>query len=217
VSTRERRRDRALARTDRVLAEVGSQIRTARTTAGLSLRAAASAVDLDFATYSLIERARLPSVTVRQLIHAGAAVGLDVAVRAYLAGDAVRDAAHIDLLARLRARIPAGIPFATEVSLPIPGDLRALDAWARLIDGSIGFEAETRLADLQAVGRKVQLKKRDAALDRMVLVIRESRRNREVLALHRDALRDAFPLDTRAVLTALARGRLPEADGIVVL
>jgi hypothetical protein len=105
----------------------------------------------------------------------------------------------------------------TEAPLPIPGDLRALDGFTRLGGRTIGVEAETRVTDLQAVERKVQLKKRDAQVDLMVLLVADTRSNREVLALHRENLRGAFPLDTRAVLSALAAGEPPAADGIVIL
>lgn len=217
MATWERRRDRALVRTDRALADIGDQIRIARRGAGLSLRAAAAAVGLDFSMLSRIERAELEHVTVRQLALAGVSVGLDVVPRAFLSGDPVRDHAHLRLLARLRARLPPHIGFETEVPMPIAGDLRALDARATLADGSIGFEAENNLFDLQAVGRKARLKQRDAGLDRIAIVVRDTERNRHVLRRHREDLRPSFPLDTRAMLQALSRGILPSNDGIIVL
>ncbi len=101
--------------------------------------------------------------------------------------------------------------------MPIIGDLRGLDARTELKGLWIGFEAETRLGDIQAVERKVVLKKRDAQLDRMVLVVADTRWNRGAIAQHREALRGSFPLDTRAVLVSLVAGRPPDADGIVIL
>lgn len=81
----------------------------------------------------------------------------------------------------------------------------------------MGFEAETRLGDLQAVERKALLKQRDGHLDRIVLLIADSRGNRAVLDQHRENLRGSFPLDTRAILAAIAAGRLPSGNGVVVL
>jgi hypothetical protein len=95
--------------------------------------------------------------------------------------------------------------------------MRAIDAMTRVGSQSIGVEAETRLGDIQAVGRKVQLKKRDARLDVMILLVGETRGNREVLTAYREVLRNSFPLDTRSVLASLARSEAPRADGIVVL
>lgn len=217
MATRERTRDRAHELADRLLATAGSEIRMSRRAAGLSLRAAGGAVGLDHATLSRLERHGLEHVTVRQLALACAAVGLDLSIRAFPAGDAVRDAGHLRLLARFRARLPAGLELATEVPLPIPGDRRALDGWLRLLDGTMGVEAETRLADLQAAERKALQKQRDAHLDRMVLLVADSRGNRSVLEQHREDLRGSFPLDTRAILAAVGAGRLPSANGILVL
>jgi hypothetical protein len=104
-----------------------------------------------------------------------------------------------------------------EVPIPVPGDRRAIDAETRLNGRRIGFEAELQLDDMQALERRLALKRRDAALDVLVLVVADTRHNRQVLAQHRESLRPAFPLDPREVLTALARGLVPRADGLVVL
>jgi hypothetical protein len=174
-------------------------------------------VGLDHSTFARIERNEIEGVSVRNLALACAAVGLVLSTRAYPAADPVRDAAHLRLLARFRSRLPDKVPWQTEVPIPIPGDLRALDGLARIGGRSVGVEAETQLADLQAVGRKAQLKKRDAQVDIVVLLISDTHANREVLAVHREDLRAAFALDTRAVMTALVAGNSPTADGIVVL
>lgn len=196
---------------------VGADVRGARRGAGLSLRAAAASVGLDHATFARIERNHIENLSVRNLALACAAVGLVLSARAYPAADPARDAPQLRLLARFRARLPDSAPWQTEVPLPLPGDLRALDGHTRLRGYSIGVEAETRLTDVQVVARKVQLKKRDARIDVMVLLISDTQANRSALALHREALRGAFPLDTRAVMAALAAGEPPPGDGIAVL
>lgn len=183
----------------------------------MSLRAAAAAVGLDYSTFGRLERQELDNVSVRQLALACAAVGLDLSLRTFLRGDPARDAAQLRLLARFRSRLPADAPWATESPMPIPGDLRALDGWTRAGGQSIGVEAETRLIDVQAVARKAMLKKRDARLDRMILLVAESRPNRALLGVHREALRSTFPLDTRPILAALSVGVAPASDGIVVM
>jgi len=100
---------------------------------------------------------------------------------------------------------------------PAPRDRRALDAWTRFDGQSIGIEAETRLDDIQAVARRIGLKKRDASLDRLVLLVADTRGNRDVLNLHRETLRSAFPLDTRQILAAMREGRAPRDDGIAIV
>jgi hypothetical protein len=217
MATRERPRDRALELADRAVAEVGRQVRIGRREAGVSIRAAAAAVALDPSTYGRIERGELENVTVRQLALACASVGRDLSVRSYPRGDPARDAGHRRLLERFRVRLPPGALWATEVPLPIPGDLRGLDGWTRLAGLSIGVEAETRLSDIQALERKVLLKARDADLDLVILLVAETRANRAILAIHREALRTSFPLDTREVMAAVTEGMPPRANGIVVL
>ncbi len=101
--------------------------------------------------------------------------------------------------------------------MPIPGDLRALDALTRLEGRRIGFEAETQLFDCQAACRRALLKRRDADLDVIILVVADTVSNRRTLAQHRESFRGSFPLDSRAILSTLKRGEAPPADGILVL
>lgn len=79
------------------------------------------------------------------------------------------------------------------------------------------IEAFTRLADAQAQLRAVRLKARDLGIGRLVVVVGESLANRRALGEAGHVLADAFPLSTRRTLAALAAGRDPGADGIVVL
>lgn len=137
--------------------------------------------------------------------------------RAYPAGDPVRDSAHLGLLERLRERLGPGLSWRTEVPLPIPGDLRAWDA--QIVNGSaaVAVEAEVRLTDIQALDRRIALKRRDGDIDVVILLIGDTKVNRAVIAAHRSALRPAFPLDARGVLGALAAGKLPPTGGVVLL
>ena len=80
----------------------------------------------------------------------------------------------------------------------------------------VGVEAETVLDDLQALQRDINLKQHDADLERMILLVRGSRRNRDILR-GANALRRDFPIETRGALAALARGRDPGGNGIVIL
>ena len=80
-----------------------------------------------------------------------------------------------------------------------------------------GCELETRLGDVQALGRRVRLKQRDGEVDLVILVVADTRHNREMLELHRDELRELLPLDSRQALASLRNGRLPDRSGIVLL
>jgi hypothetical protein len=200
----------------RALVAVGEDLREARVTAGLGQRAAGAAAAMSHTQFGRIERAELPNLTVEQLSRAATAVGLRLVVRTYPDGDPVRDAAHRALLERFRRLLPAGTTWRTEVPLPIPGDRRALDAVASLAGRRIAVEAETRLADIQALERRLALKRRDGGIEVLVLLVADTRANRRALAVHRGALRSSFPADGRTLRLALGRGELPTSSGLIL-
>jgi hypothetical protein len=172
---------------------------------------------MSHAAISRVEWGHSPHVPIERLARLADVVGLDLTLRAYPSGDPVRDAGQIALLRRFRARIHPSLGWTTEVPLPIPGDRRAWDA---CVDGQgwrLPIEAETSLHDLQALDRRLAIKARDGGVDRLIVVVNGSHANRRVLSATRESLRGRFPLDTRAVLAALADAVRPRASGIVVL
>ena len=186
-----------------------------RRSAGLSQRELGRACGL---TRSQIARMEAGSRhgTIRELACVGAAVGLDVRLRAYPAGDPIRDAGQVRLLERLRTRLHPTLRWSTEVPLPIEGDLRAWDAVIRGTDWRLPVEAETALDDLQATERRVALKRRDGEADHVILLVADTRRNRRALAAAPGAFPD-LPLRTREILAALGTGSRPKGSGIVIL
>jgi hypothetical protein len=148
-----------------------------------------------------------------------AVVGLDLSIRAYPAGDPIRDRAQLALLERFRARLHPSLRWRTEVPLAIERDLRAWDAE---VSGPAGerwrlrVEAETNVADGQALERRLQLKIRDDPVGHVVLLVSETRANRQAVRLLRDGLRETLPLDAREMMAALGTGRDPGAGGIVI-
>lgn len=217
MATRQRAEEHAKDRARSITLRIGSEIRRARIAAGLSLRTAADAVGLSHSVFSRIERGLFANVTVLQLSLACASVGLDLGAAAHAGGDPVRDAGQLRLLARVRAVLPPGIRWRDEVPLPITGDRRGVDGIAWLDPKPTGIEAETHLADVQALERRALLKQRDARLAVLVIVAADTRHNRRVVNLHRDAFRSGFPLDGRVVLRHLRMGRTPPANGLVLL
>ncbi len=152
--------------------------------------------------------------TIHEFARMGAAVGLDVRLRAYLAGDPIRDAGQQRLLGRLRSRVDPRLGWGSEVPLPIDGDRRAWDAVIRGIRWLAGVEAETVLDDLQAVERRVALKQRDGGVDYVILLVADTRRNRRALAAAPHAFA-GFSRDARTVLRALGAGLDPGCSAIV--
>jgi hypothetical protein len=145
-----------------------------------------------------------------------AVVGLDLTLRAYPAGDPLRDRAQLALLERLRARLHPSLGWATEVPLPIEGDLRAWDAVVQGRGWRRPVEAETVLDDLQALERRLSLKRRDGGVDHVILLVADTTRNRRALRAAPAAL-GSLPLRTREILAALAVGDEPGPSGSVIL
>lgn len=213
-----RRLDRALRLSRELTVEAGREILLGRDQAGLSQDDAASAAGMSGSQFGRIERAELRRVSVEQISRAASAVGLRPSLRLYPAGDAVRDAAHVRLLERLRSRLATGLAWRTEVPLHGQTDLRSWDAQVWYATGRDAVEAETRIRDAQAMWRRTAMKLRDdPSVDHVILLLADTPANRRAMALVRELLRPELPLDTRSVLTALAAGRRPAANGVVFL
>lgn len=149
-----------------------------------------------------------------------AVVGLDLSIRAYPAGDPIRDRAQLALLERLRARLDPSLAWRTEVPLPSVGDLRAWDAEIRGRHPGpwrARVEAETTIADGQALEQRLGLKTRDDPDGHLILLVSDTRANRAALRTLEAGLRTLLPLRTRETLAALSTGRDPGASGIVVM
>jgi hypothetical protein len=146
-----------------------------------------------------------------------AAVGLELSARAYPSGGPLRDAAHAALLDRLRLGLHRSLGWATEVPLPLVGDLRAWDALIRGRTSRCGVEAETHPTDLQALERRLALKQRDGAVDMVLLLLLDSRHNRSLLREHADVLQERFPVAGLRARELLAAGASPGGNAIVLL
>lgn len=213
---RETHRTRGALRADRICRSTGLDIRTWRTSAGLTQRELARAAGLSRSFLSRLELGRPRDVSLRAVAHLFAALGYELSVKGYPVGPPIRDAAQVPLLIRLRDRVSPTFRWTLESPMLAAGDLRAWDA---RLDGptSIGVEAETRLVDVQEVLRRMSLKQRDSGVVRVMLLLAATHANRRTLAQSLPVLRQTFPLDTREVLTALSRGQDPRANGIVLL
>src|SRR4029450_9470554 len=111
-----------------------------------------------------------------------AVLGLELSIRAYPAGDPIRDLAHARLLERLHRDLHPSLRWHTEGPFPTPGDLRAWDAVTGRDHWRLGIEAETVIDDTQALDRKIALKVRDGGVDRVLLLVTDTPRNRRALA-----------------------------------
>jgi transcriptional regulator with XRE-family HTH domain len=217
VVTRERRRDRGRRRARTTLGQLGRELRDARRGLGQRQRDLAIGAGVSASWVSRIERGEVDEVGYRLLCVLFTLVGLDLSSRVFPGGTPLRDEAHRQLLARFRERLPAGTPWRTEVPLSRPPDQRAWDAVVQLWGRRVGVEAEVQLTDLQALERRLQLKARDGEVDRLILLVGDTRRNRDLLREVASGLRGSFPLQGRAALAALRDLSDPGCDLLVLV
>jgi transcriptional regulator with XRE-family HTH domain len=215
MAGQERRTDHAARRALEQSRALGREIRMARLAAGLSQRYVAESAGLSQPVLSRLERGVPPWLDAIAIARALAVVGLELGLRAYPGSGPFRDAAHLALLARFR-RVASPFAWMPEVALPIAGDRRAWDL-AALQRGTVvlAVEAETRLVDAQALCRRLALKKRDGGVDRLVLVLADTRGNRAAVMAAGTYLRAQFPGEARGTLAHLRAGRVPPEDAIV--
>ena len=154
MSTTERSVDRGTRRAKRILSELAEELREARLSAGVSQTSVATATGVSRQQISRVERAAAPKLSFVDASRMLSVVGRELAVRAYPVGPPIRDAAHVALLERLRARVSPAFRWRTEVPVAL-GDARAFDVCLEGAGVRIGVEAETRLRDLQALQRRI--------------------------------------------------------------
>lgn len=218
MPTRNRPSSRAQATSRRLVATAIEDIKGARIRAGISQKDLGHTVDMSASQVGRFERGQLKDVTIEKVCRLSTAVGLEASLRLYPSGDPIRDASQVRLLVRVHERIAADVRWRTEVPLFGRDDARAWDAVADGTGCVDGFEAETRLSDIQATERKVMLKLRDdTSIQHVFMVIADTRANRAALVLGRETLRGNFPLDTREVLASFANGRCPGANGLIII
>lgn len=207
--------DAATERARLAILAVGRELRAARTTRGLSQASVARGAQISQSQLSEIERGLHRLVSVVTLFRVAGAVGLDLGLRAFPGGQPVRDRAHVTLIERFKVAVGPGWRWSSEVPLPIAGDRRAWDRVMRGFGLVIGVEGETRPTDMQELGRRLALKKRDGGVDRLILVMPNSAWCRQVIAMN--DLGGAFPVPGKTALAALREGRDPGGDAIVLV
>jgi transcriptional regulator with XRE-family HTH domain len=217
MSTRRNLVDEARRRARRQLDDVIRDLRNARLAAGLSQAAVGYALGISRSLLAGWERGELLASPL-QLAGWGAVVGLDVPIRAHAAGSPLRDVAQLRILERAHLVIGDGWDWQTEVPVSSdPLDRRAVDVVLRGPGGSVGLEVISRLTDAQGQIRAVVLKQQVSRIERMVLVLADTRHNRNALMVAAPTVVPAFPLRTRAVLVGLRAGRLPRANGVILI
>lgn len=203
----------------RDLQEMGADLRAARLSGGLTLRYVGDAIGVSPQGVLRGERGHFPpGCSPAVLARHAAVVGMRVRIKVYLDGEPLRDAGQLEEMHRFRDRLPVGLPMSLEVPVSDePGDQRAWDAVLHLPGCRCAVEFVTRFHDCQAQLRAFQLKLRDGNVDRLIIVVKATHANRRALAGASEIVGTTFPIATRRIMSALAAGRDPGANGIVLL
>lgn len=212
----DRARYRGARNADRLVRQLGQELRDARMSTGVSQRHVARVAGLSRSVVGRAELARSVPSVITDLAVQCAALGLRLSIRVYPDGSPVRDVAQLRLTERFRPLVHRRFRWRAEVPIDDGASPRA---WDNRLDGTstIGIDAETRLHDIQALQRRCEAKWRDSGVDRIVLLVARTRHNKLVLGDHREALWSTFPADSGEILRALRAGALPQRNGLVML
>lgn len=226
MSARRKEVELGNARGKRLVLDLCRDLDEAVQSAGLSYAAIGRAVGMSGDHVARICHGEHRHASLVQLATLFATVGLELAARAYPGGDAIRDSAHVGLIQRFRRSVGTAMPVRFEVPI-VDADLarvrsgyadrRAWDAVVSLGGGRLAVEAETRVRDVQALLRKLELKRRDGNVERLVLLLNDTAHNRRVAGNSASLLQAAFPGSVRATLRAIRAGQLPAQDAVILL
>jgi len=217
VATRETKADHGRRRGQQLVARILDELRTARVTADISQRTLASSLGWSQTEYWRFENGRARANSIVDVTAVAAVLGLELSVGLHPVGEPIRDKGHQTLIGRFRAQLSPAFRVMAEVPLPIPGDRRAWDLLLRLPGQLIGVEAETRIRDLQRLVRHVHQRDRDGGVDQILLLLAETRTNRELVDELRLALGPAYATSPRQILGSLRAGQPVVGSGVVLL
>jgi transcriptional regulator with XRE-family HTH domain len=197
--------------------DVGRELRIARHVVGATMQQVADRLGWSKSKVSRIERGLSRHVSLSDVTRLAAVVGLRPSVKLFPAARALRDVGQLELLAALNARMHPSWRSRQEVPMPKENDLRAADQLSDTPGCRLMIEAFRRLSDYQAQVRSARAKQRDLGANRLILLLEDTRANRRALAEAGREPARTFPIPQRAMLAALAGGRDPKGDGIVLL
>lgn len=203
------------------MADLLREAEQARVDRGVSYATMATAMGLSPSYLARLLRGERGGLTIPRLAEVLQILGLELSARAFPAGSPVRDRAQLALLARARSALAPGLRWRHEVPVRSttadPVDLRAWDAVVNGAGWWAAVDAETRVADVQALQRRTALKQRDGDAPIVIVLLADTRHNREVLAAGHGALIEQFPIRPRVALRRLRAGLSPGGNTLLLL
>ncbi|MCC6619004.1 MAG: helix-turn-helix domain-containing protein [Chloroflexi bacterium] len=197
--------------------QLGRELRVARFRAGLTQKQVGRQVDRSASRISRIEGGLAPAASLTELMRVAAAIGMKLYVNAYPLGRRALDAPQLAMLTQFNSRLHPSWRCELEKVMPKEGDLRAIDELIWTDEISCAVEAITRLAEVQGHLRPARAKQRDIGATRLILLVKGSRANRRVLHEADDLVRRSFQVGTRRAFEALAAGRDPGGDCLILI
>lgn len=216
----ERLVDQGSRRGQKALLNLADEYLDRRVAIGLSQIEVARAAGISRRSYQRVEHGAMRNLTIVDASRVAGVLGLDLAVRTYPGANSIRAAAHGARLARVMDYVAAPLSFGTEVALPQsperPFEQRAWDAMVTGAGRRTGFEMEMRIRDGQALERRVALKRRDDPVDNFVLLLANTRANRDALREHPKLFPDLTRLTFRELTRILRSGQHPPSSVVLV-
>jgi len=211
--------DRGTFLGERQLREVGGEFRERRLALGVSQAVVAAAARVARSRYAWVEAGKIRTLSIIEFNRIASVLGLDTSVQLYPGGPAIRDAASAGRLAKLTAKVGAPLNYRLEVPLPSTRDRFERRAWDGVLFGRgerTAIELEMRVRDVQALERRMSLKRRDDPTEHFLLLIADTRSNRRVLAEFAPLFADLPRLRPTDVWKALEAGQHPPTGFVLI-
>jgi transcriptional regulator with XRE-family HTH domain len=196
---------------------IGHEVTLARTNLGLTMRAAARLANVGPNTQRRVEDGN-PRVRLDTVCQVASAVGLKVWGKAFPSQRvSLRDTGQLKIAEYIRALAHGALRIALELGL---GNGRSIDMVVFGAAEIVAMEIERLLADFQAQYRAASTKRDELAEAhqrpvRLVLVVLDTRRNRDAIREHEALIRSSLPAGSREVLAALRTGKPLGRDGLL--
>lgn len=197
----------------------GTELRIARTAAGLTQRQLSQRSGVSQQEISRAERGEI-GISLDARSRMATAAGHELSLRLFpVSSVPLRDSGQLRIADVIVGALHES--WSARMEVPVaPGDLRAADLLLSRADESVEVEIERGLVDLQAQLRAAQIKRqrlaeRSAIPVRLIIAVPDSTALRERLIPHAQLLGQALPMRSRDIASALRHGWPIGGDGLL--